>query len=262
MGPSNAAPPRPPSAPPVPPDRRLFLIPRPVENPRVRLFCFPYAGGNATQYVPWARVLPADIELVAVQLPGRGTRFREAPFDRLAPLLYALVSILQPHLQQKYAFFGHSMGALMSFELSRMLRQLGLPMPSQLILSGRKAPHLPEEAPPMHALPDALFWQRLQALNGTPEALLREPELMAMILPTLRADFALIEHWQYIQQAPLNVPITALGGNRDPRVPPESLIEWRHHTTGPFQHALFEGDHFYLNTERDTLLETLINTLR
>lgn len=261
MGSSYFAPPRTSVSASAPADRRWFVVSRPVANPRIRLFCFPYAGGNATLYAPWARAMPSDVELVAIQPPGRATRFREPAFDRLEPLLEALLPNLVPLLQQPYVFFGHSMGALVAFELTRLLRQEGLPLPSHLVVSGRRAPHWTHTEAPMHDLPDAKFLERLKALNGTPEALLREPELMAMVLPTLRADFAVLEHWQHQEQAPLPVPITALGGTQDDRVPLESLNEWQQHTTGSFNHALFEGDHFYLNTERGALINTLVDLL-
>src|SRR5438552_2333015 len=149
------------------------LRPRPDPRARLRLFCFPYAGGGASQFRTWAEGLPPEVELCPVQLPGREGRLRETPFTRIAPLVAALVTALRGYLDTPYAFFGHSLGALVGFELARALRRTGGPGPRGLLVSAYRAPDLPDPDPPLHLLSSPAFWDELRRLNGTP------PEVLA-----------------------------------------------------------------------------------
>ncbi|HEX7317726.1 MAG TPA: thioesterase II family protein [Pyrinomonadaceae bacterium] len=239
-----------------PPDPWL-IIRKPNPRARLRLFCLPYAGGGAAAYQPWPTELPAEIEVCAVQLPGRAGRSRERPFDRLGPLVEALAPAILPHLDRPYTFFGHSMGALISFELTRHLRSRHDTQPAHLFVSGRRAPHLPRTKKPMHDLPDQEFMQQLRSLNGTPEEVLAHPELMELMMPLLRSDFAVVETYEYVPGAPLDCPVTAYGGLRDREVSREQLEGWREHTSARFGVRMLPGDHFYLNTERALLLRSL-----
>ena len=149
-----------------------LIWPHPRTQPALRLFCFSYAGGGATVFRPWMRQMSSDIEVGAIQLPGREIRLRERPFVRLDSLVEALVPILQPWLDQPFAFFGHSMGALIGFELARLLRRKNLPLPRMLIASAYCAPNQLHRLSkrPMHTLNDGDFVRELRSLNGTPEA--------------------------------------------------------------------------------------------
>ncbi|ASC71013.1 Linear gramicidin dehydrogenase LgrE [Halomicronema hongdechloris C2206] len=234
----------------------------PCPNPQatLRLFCFPYAGGGALTFRGWEAHLPATVELCPIELPGRGMRLREPPFDRLAPLAEAIVEALLPCLDKPFAFFGHSMGALLSFEVARRLRRLQR-QPGQLFISGRRAPQWPDPDPPIHALPEAEFIAELRRLNGTPAAVLENRELMQLLLPTLRADFAVLETYGYEPAPPLNCPIAAFGGLQDPDVTCEMLEAWRQQTCSGFSLQMLPGDHFFLHAAQPMLGQALHRAL-
>ena len=223
-----------------------FAVPRPVAGPSLRLFTFPFAGGGARAFSAWPGHLPPEVELFAAQLPGREGRFKETPHVRLVDLVRDLAVAIGPHLDVPYAFFGHSMGALVAFTLARELRRMGAREPQLLMVSGRRAPQLPDADPPIHALPEEEFLQELRELNGTPEAVLQNEELLQLLLPILRADFAVCETYEYAPEAPLSCPIVAFGGKDDADAPEEDIAAWSHQTTGSFSQRMFPGDHFYL----------------
>jgi medium-chain acyl-[acyl-carrier-protein] hydrolase len=234
------------------------------ENPaaRLRLFCFPYSGADASLFYRWQESLPPGVEVCPVQLPGRGARLPEPPFTGLAPLIEACGTALRPWFDQPFAFFGHSLGALISFELARWTRKhLGME-PARVFASGCGAPQLPERETAMHHLPDAEFLDALRGLNGTPEAVLAQPELRELILPILRADFTICETYAYRDEPPLQCPISAYGGLQDPHVGRDRLDAWRAQTTGAFLVRMFPGDHFFINTDRALLMRVLAQELQ
>ncbi len=228
-------------------------------NPQasVRLFCFPYAGAGASIFRSWLKELPPDIEICPIQLPGRENRLEETPFTRIKPLIQMLVPLLRPYLDMPYALFGHSLGALISFELARELRRQKLPDPLHLFVSGSRAPQLPDLDLPIHRLPDTEFIERLRQLNGTPEEILQNSEWMQVLLPALRSDFAMLETYFYATAEPLAYSITAFGGSCDSKVSQEALAAWRDQTKGDFTLKMFPGDHFFLQSDRKSLLEAI-----
>lgn len=228
---------------------------------RLRLFCLPYAGGGASVFRTWPVGLPPDVEVCPIQLPGRETRLAEAPFSRLAALVDALGEGLRPYLDLPFALFGHSMGALVGFELARRLRGRYGSSPRHLFVSARRAPHLPERRPPIHRLPDPALVEELRRLNGTPEAVLRNGELMRLMLPALRADLAVCETYVHVEQAPLECPVSALGGVDDLEVPGGDLAAWAEQTRGPFALHMLPGDHFFLQGSRDGVLRVVADAL-
>lgn len=185
----------------------------------------------------------------------------EPPFTRLTPLVEAAAAALRPHMDMPFTFFGHSMGALLSFELARYLKKRHGLQVAHLFVSGHEAPQIPSTEPPIHDLPEAEFVQKLREFNGTPNAILDHPELRAILLPILRADFAVCETYVYESAEPLDCPLTALGGLRDPYVTQEALPKWREQTRGPFSLHMFPGDHFYLQSDQQLLLETIARKL-
>ena len=228
-------------------------------NPRaaLRLFCFPYAGGAALIYRNWGEILPQEIDVCAVQLPGRGNRLRESLFNRMTLVVEAVGREIVPLLDRPYAIFGHSMGAIIGFELARLLRRDGLPGPTHLFASGHKAPQIPKTEPFTYNLPEAEFIQELQRLNGTPKEVLDHPELMQIMAPLLRADFESIQTYSYKDEPPLDCPITALGGLHDSDISRETLEPWREQTTAAFNLRMFPGDHFFLHADRPSLLRVI-----
>jgi surfactin synthase thioesterase subunit len=239
-----------------------WLICPPGAARRLRLYCFPYSGGNAVSFVPWQREIDPAIELCAVQLPGRGARFREAPCTSFAVLMDALVEVLALQLAQNggpYAFYGHSLGSLIAFELARHCRRRGLPLPQRLILSGCNAPPFPAGPKRLHELPDAELIEKLREYNGTPQELLDNRELMKLLLPAVRADFALGADYHYVAEPPLDVPLTVLAGRQDAHVEEARLLEWQRETSAAFRLHWFEGDHFFINDQRAAVLACLEN---
>lgn len=234
-----------------------FHIPKPVADPALRLFCFPYAGGSASIYHDWVDLLPANVELCAIQLPGRGNRFKEAAFTSMTALVDDLIIAITPLLDTPYGFFGHSMGAQIAFEMSRRVAAEGIQLPRCLVVSGRKAPQMPPIRKPIHQLPEAEFLREIERLNGTPQEALSNPELMALVSPILRADCELIETLQYVHQEPLAVPLVAVGGTKDRNVTIEALEAWSAQTQSSFEMQLFSGDHFFIHSARDALVGCL-----
>lgn len=216
---------------------------------RLRLFCVPHAGAGALTFRTWSDSLPADVEICPIQLPGRGSRLAERPFTRLAPLVETLASALGPLLDRPFALFGHSLGALISFELARRIRSRYGLHPAHLFVSAGRAPHIPHRHAPMHALADEELLAALHRLAGTPGELLGNAEWMQIMLPVLRADFAVYETYEHVTEPPLACPISAFGGLQDHRVGPCDLDAWRSHTDAAFALRMFSGDHFFFLKE-------------
>jgi len=227
----------------------------------MQLFCLPYAGGSSSIFRTWPDCLPPHVEVCPVELPGRGSRWMEAPFTELLPLARLIAQALQPRLEKPFAFFGHSMGGLVSFELTRLLRQEYGLNPVHLFISGRGAPQISNSGPPVHALPEPDFLVELRRLKGTPEAVLENAELMRLLLPILRADFAVTETYAYTPEPPLECPITVLGGLQDREVSRDRLEAWREETTGAFSLRMLPGDHFFLHSAQPLLLQVLAQDL-
>jgi surfactin synthase thioesterase subunit len=223
-----------------------------VQGPR--LFCFPYAGGGTGAFAGWRRRLPA---VCPVLLPGRESRSAEAPFDRMEPLVEALAAAIAPYLDRAFAFFGHSMGAAVAFELTRELRRSSLPQPGLLIASAARAPQFRRDYTPPPAPSDEQFLAELRRLEGFPADALDDQALLAAILPALRADAALYRNYVYAAGAPLACPIRAYGGSADPNVLPEHLNGWAGETTASFAVRLFPGGHFFLHAEKQDVLGAL-----
>jgi surfactin synthase thioesterase subunit len=205
--------------------------------------------------------LPAGIEVCPVQLPGRENRLREQPFQQFAPLISTLAEALRPYLTVPYAFFGHSMGALVSFGLARQLRRQNDALPMHLFLSAYRAPQIRNAEPPLHQLPEAEFVGKVLSLNGTKREVLADDELRKFFLPILRADFAVCETFDYTIEAPLACPITVFGGLQDSRVPPHDLAAWKEQTSSHFTQRMLPGDHFFLQTMRTPLLQLISQDL-
>ena len=230
---------------------------KPNRRAGVRLFCFPYAGGGDSIFHSWQRLLSDTIEVCPVQLPGRGSRITEPPSTEINKLIPLVGEALAPHLDKPFALFGHSMGALIAFELARHLRKEYNAQPVHLFVSGRPSPQTMSEPIDLHQL-DTELPEMLWRQNGTP---LENSELMELVLPILRADLALCKSYIYTPQPPFSFSITAFGGLDDHGVPRDCIEGWREHTTGSFALRLFPGDHFFLDTCRLPLLEAISREL-
>lgn len=231
---------------------------RPLQRPdaAMRLICLPHAGGGASAFHHLGALLPQDVEMLAVQLPGRESRLGERPIRRMQPLVDALLVGIEPLLDRPYALFGHSMGALIAFELGLELRRRDLPLPRTTIVSGRRAPTVPNTEAPLHLLSDKAFIDALVArYDAIPKVIRDEPELMALFLPVLKADFEIFETHEHAGEPPLDCLLSIYGGRADPQT--REMSGWTPLYKGPSRTRLFYGGHFYLAEQRRALANAL-----
>lgn len=216
------------------------------------LFCFPHAGGGASAYRGWRGRLPG-VALQPVQPPGREARLREATHERMSSLVAELATVITEAAGPgRYAFYGHSLGALVAFETAREIRRRGEPQPVHLLVSGCVAPHCTyDDGQRVGEMSQPRLAQMLRDLGGTPEWLLADPELMQMILPAVRADFSVKETYAYAHEAPLTLPVTVLSSTADPRAPHELQERWSEQTTGAFRLHTIVGGHFAIFERED-----------
>src|SRR5579875_3755851 len=233
---------------------------RPNEQARLRLFCFPYAGGGASLFRAWLDALPPEVELCGIQLPGRESRLGEPAYTRIVPLVEALAGAIVPYLDRPFAFYGHSMGALVSFELARQLRRTYDKLPVSMYIAAYRAPQLPNPNIKIHHLPEEMFKVVLRAY-GIPEGILQNQELMQAMLPTLRADLELCDNYEYKEELPLVCPFLIFGGQKDVRVNPADLDLWRVHSSAPYRLSILPGSHFFLHSAQDLLLTAIAQDL-
>ena len=221
-----------------------FQIRKP--NARLRVICFPSAGGGGVEFLKYQRHLPEGVAICPALLPGRERRLAEPALESMAPLIAGLADGLRPALDRPFAFLGHSMGSWVAFELTRELRRRGGPQPVHLLLSGRRAPHLPERHT-FHGSTDEEFLTWLQGVYGAmPPELLQNPMLLELFLPTLRADVGLLGRYEYTEQEPLDVPISMLSGSEDKSVTAAEIAGWSRHTSSSFDFQMMPGGHFFL----------------
>lgn len=230
---------------------------RPAVARTLRLFCFSYAGGSAANYLPWQAAVNPSIEICAIQLPGRGARLAEQPYTSLPHLIEALAQVIARESRMPFAFFGHSLGALLAFELARYCKRNYLPMPVHLFVSGCSAPQFRRPSRQMHELDDNAFIDVLRDYNGSPPEVLANTELMAFLLPTIRADFALVDNYIYRPSPLLTLPVSVLAGKRDDHDSPDGVNGWSRETANTCNVHWFEGDHFFIRSERDAVIDCL-----
>ena len=235
----------------------------PRTRARARLFCFGHAGGSAAVFRKWADLLPADVEMLAVQLPGRGGRLSEPVVDSIPALVERLLPALEPHLDRPYALFGHSMGAVLASEVARRLDDGTGAGPRHLFVSGRRPAHVASGESLLHALSDAQFVVEInRRYGGIPHEVAQHRDLLELLLPSLRADIKALETFAPAPgRRALAYPLTAFGGATDPLVPRDHLDAWRDVTAGAFRVRVFDGGHFYLDAQARDLVADLGTTL-
>ncbi|MCA1635275.1 MAG: putative thioesterase [Acidobacteria bacterium] len=234
---------------------------KPRPQSAFRLFCFPYAGGSAHIYRRWAEHLPAQVDVCPVNLPGRAQRLKEQPGTRMLPLAETIMREILPLLDKPFAFFGYSMGALLAFEIARLLRRNSLPEPAHLFVAARSGPQIANADRLTYNMPEKELLEELRRLSGTSEEVLDEPELMKVVLPLIRADFELIQNYTYTPEPPLGCSISVYGGLQDREVSRERLQAWCQQTEASCILRMFPGGHFFINTAREVLLQTLTREL-
>ena len=234
---------------------------QPCPQPKLRLFCFHPSAAGATLFRFWGKYLPSNIELCAIQLPGRETRIKDSLITKWDDLLPSLIQALSPFIEEyPFVFFGHSLGALISFEVVCKLRREKLPIPEYLFVCGRRPPHIPIDNL-RHQAPNDILISTLREYGGTPEAVLQNQELMELFLPVLRADFTLNEKYIYFPEAPLEFPIVAFRGTNDMEVNLQKLSQWEQYTISNFTLHEFPGGHMFFQKEPKTLIEKILKFL-
>lgn len=240
--------------------------PAPRRFPSIRLFCFPYAGVGASVFRQWSAGLPSEFDVCAVQLPGRTARMAEPPIASIPVLVDGIVTAITSYLDIPFIFFGHSMGATLAAEVTRELARRGAPLPRYLIVSARRPPHMADPQSPLRNLSDTEFVEEvIRRYGGIPTEILHEKDILALLLPALRADIAALETHRPPRRAPLPCPIVAFGGSDDALTSRTHLEAWREETTSNFEICIFPGGHFYLDSGRTAVLakvsEFLVGTV-
>jgi medium-chain acyl-[acyl-carrier-protein] hydrolase len=226
---------------------------------KIQLFCFPYAGGSISSYLPWQKALGVEIQVICVQLPGRGSRLFEPCIDSFQELIETLTDLVASQVNQPYLFFGHSLGGLVAFEVTRGLRKRQTILPKQLIISACEAPHNRSESKRLHELNDDALTQALAELSGTPTDILENKELMRLLLPGIRSDFRLNAEYLYSFEPPLKLPLTILAGQEDTHVDIHKLRKWQEQTTAEYQIHVVPGNHFFIDNQRNIVVNLLKN---
>jgi medium-chain acyl-[acyl-carrier-protein] hydrolase len=229
-------------------------------EPRDLLFCFPYAGGGTEIFRGWGTRLKPSIEPVLIQLPGRGARLREPCIKDMEALAKELAGALYPALDRPFAFFGHSMGALIAFAVTRRLERRGI-LPKRLFLSCCPAPQLMRERPNAASMSDSELITYLHALGGTPLEVFDHPELLDIVLPTVRADLEMIDSYELEPGPSLRCPLSLCYGLDDASTPPEIIEPWSVHTAGGSTLRGFAGTHYFINTPPPSLFDWIVTDL-
>ncbi|OTA19604.1 pyochelin biosynthetic protein PchC [Xenorhabdus beddingii] len=241
-------------------NNRLFIRPKLSSSPKLRVFCFPYAGGSAKTYLDWAEHFSDDIEIVAVQPPGRATRIDEAPYENVHSLVDELMAYAAFITQTPYVFIGHSLGCRVAFELACQLQSLTYPAPVHFFASGCPAPHLRDTHPNTYDLPHEAFIHELQKMNGATDEVLLNNELMALMLPVLRADFKMAETYR-AKRFILKSPITVLSGESDPDIKPIELYAWSELSSENLTIQSIPGDHFFIDQNKEKVIKIMASLL-
>ena len=225
------------------------------KNSKIRIFCFPYAGGSAQVFSKWPTQLPDYVDLIAIQSPGRGRRFSEKPIDCLKTKVQLLHQEILPYTDKPYLFVGHSNGALLAYELARELQKSGNSNLQHIVLSAKRAPHLPSIKAPIHDLPNEQFIAELKGYNFTPNEVLENEELMELFLPMLRADFSLSDTHQFNDECPLETDASLFWGNQDEDVPLNDVLAWGKLIKGNTNLVEFNDGHFFISSKESLFLK-------
>jgi surfactin synthase thioesterase subunit len=232
----------------------------PAPDSAVRLVCLPYAGGSASFFFPVAKALGPAVEVLAVQYPGRQARRHEPGIDNIREFADQIFAALRHLDDRPLALFGHSMGAVLAYEVALRMRQAGVPSPVRLFASGRRAPSRYRNEQ-VHRGSDEEIVAELRALSGPNQDMLADPEVLAMILPAIRSDYRAIERYRHDPALRLDCPVTVLTGDIDPRVSLDEARTWEEHTTGPTELEVFQGGHFFLVDRSIQVIELLARSL-
>jgi surfactin synthase thioesterase subunit len=239
---------------------KWFVIPKPNPKAKLRIFCFPYAGGNVASFYPWVDRLNSDAELVLVHLPGRTSRIFEESYSSMDDLINELIKIMPCLLDKPYVLFGHSLGSRVAFELVNRFTELNIKLPVHFIASGSGAPSEKCKDKVTYNLSDEEFIGELDRLGGTPKELLANKELLEICLPSLRGDFQIAETYQFKDKVVFNIPLSILGGSDDLEY--DKLILWEQFFQAPASISIIPGGHFFIDSNAGITLDEVNKILK
>ena len=229
---------------------------------KLKLFCLPFAGGTASTYISWKKYMEGSIELKPIELSGRGKRFGESLCNNISEVVDDVFDQIHQDLNsQRYAFFGHSMGALIIYELMNKIKQKGCNDPEHIFFSGRFPPHIKDYSQ-LHILDDSEFISEVYKLGGIPEELMKYDELLQLIIPVLKADYKVVETYKHIEKKTnWNFDISVFYGSEDSEIEIKHAFEWKKYTAKDCSVFKFEGDHFFINENIVKITEIINNRL-
>jgi len=242
-------------------NNKWIVVPTPRPTAKITLLCFPFAGGSSNSFRSWAGILPPSVELWAIELPGHGSRLSEPLVENIEDLIAPLSEGIVESFEKPFAIFGHSMGALLGFEVALYLQNQYQKIAEHVFLSGHGAPGTSRHEPEIHHLPKPEFIAKIKEYNGTPQEVLENEELMDLMFPILKADFKLCETYKHQNSDQLRTPITALGGIQDPSITRHDMEQWANFTSSSFNVRFFPGDHFYLLHQKINLLKAILTDI-
>lgn len=240
---------------------KWFLVSRPKKEAEYRLFCFPYAGGSATVYNAWNDLLPDHVELVAIQPPGRANRWNEKLHTSVKEMVDDLISAIPAWLDRPYMIYGHSLGSAVAFETLHALEQRKLRLPLRFFAGARRAPHCPPRIPPIHDYPLEEFKSEVKKLNGTPDSILENPDIMEIFVPVLRTDLKAAYAYHRAPSSKINCEVSIFGGAGDDKVVQEDLIGWQEHFSTTMDMHIFDGGHFFLEDNKKMVVERICHSI-
>ncbi len=235
---------------------KIFVVPKPTPNSKMRLFCFPFAGGSANTYFSWIDKFSNDVELILIQPPGRGTRFAEQAHCSMDGLVSELMQFAQFFCEKPFILFGHSLGSRVAYDLCCRLQSLNMRLPEYFVASGSGAPHLSDDMEHIHNLPQDLLVKKLEELNGTPQEVLQNSELMELMMPPLRAAFEIADTY-LSRKIIMPFPIMVLTGKQDIHVKKYQAEAWGELSNKTCSKVEFPGDHFFINELTDLIIVKL-----
>ena len=240
---------------------KWLFVPQNKVAPDIRIICFPYAGGSSATYMQWKNELPKNVELVIIQAPGKGARMFEPLHHSMSELIDDLLQHISPVLEKPYVLLGHSLGSRVAFELMVKLQERGSPLPEHFFALGSRGPHIYSEEEISYKLPDAEFIEHIKTLNGTPQEILDNQEMMKFLMPILRADFKISETYTYKGTATFDIPLSVLGGIEDKAVSLYQLQSWKGFFSKPMDLHQLAGDHFFIDTNKQGVLKIVNKVL-
>ena len=232
------------------------------DDPSMRIFCFPYAGGSALFYARWFRYLDENAEVFPIQLPGRESRIDEPLLRVMSVVINKIVEEISPYMTENTAFLGHSMGSMIAYEVARTLSERNMPMPKHIFLSGAVPPDMIGECEKIHMLSDEQFCEKLKGYESITSELMKYPEFFKFFLPVIKADFELIETYRFDKKWKMPCPVTVFSGTEDPYVPENALAQWGRFCEQEPQIITYSGNHFFLKEHTAEICRVITDSMK